>query len=160
MDFCPNWDEEKCFVRELISLKSVSLKTQNHSLFCNTQLIYQVLSILSTLYYGQHYTYVTLSLLNCSHSQSMLLYNACLPQWNEIPQHDFYSTHQSNTVIKDFSNFGFFSLNIFWNIWCLLLNQRSNCQYPPDHQKNKRFPEKHLFLLYWLRKSLRLCGSQ
>ena len=30
----------------------------------------------------------------------------------------------------------------------------------PDHQKSKRVPEKHLFLLYWLSQSLRLCGSQ
>ena len=27
-------------------------------------------------------------------------------------------------------------------------NQRSNCQHPLDHRKNKRVPEKHLFLLY------------
>ena len=27
-------------------------------------------------------------------------------------------------------------------------NQRSNCQYLQDHQKIKRVPEKHLFLLY------------
>ena len=27
-------------------------------------------------------------------------------------------------------------------------NQRSNCQHLPDHQKSKRVPEKHLFLLY------------
>ena len=27
-------------------------------------------------------------------------------------------------------------------------NQRSNCQHPLDHQKSKRVPEKHLFLLY------------
>ena len=27
-------------------------------------------------------------------------------------------------------------------------NQRSNCQYPLDHGKSKRVPEKHLFLLY------------
>ena len=27
-------------------------------------------------------------------------------------------------------------------------NQRSNCQHPLDHQKSKRIPEKHLFLLY------------
>ena len=40
------------------------------------------------------------------------------------------------------------------------INQRSNCQYPLDHRKSKRVPEKHLFLLYWLRQSLRLCGSQ
>ena len=29
-----------------------------------------------------------------------------------------------------------------------------------DHQKSKRVPEKHLFLLYWLRQRLWLCGSQ
>ena len=29
-----------------------------------------------------------------------------------------------------------------------------------DHRKSKRFPEKHLFLLYWLCQSLWLCGSQ
>ena len=28
-------------------------------------------------------------------------------------------------------------------------NQRSNCQHPLDHQKSKKVPEKHLFLLYW-----------
>ena len=33
-------------------------------------------------------------------------------------------------------------------------NQRSNCQHPLDHQKNKRAPEKHLLLLYWLCQSL------
>ena len=27
-------------------------------------------------------------------------------------------------------------------------NQRSNCQHPLEHQKSKRVPEKHLFLLY------------
>ena len=31
---------------------------------------------------------------------------------------------------------------------------RSNCQYPLSHQKSKRVPAKHLFLLYWLPKSL------
>ena len=35
----------------------------------------------------------------------------------------------------------------------------SNCQYLLDHQKSKRVPEKHLFLLYWLCQSLWLCGS-
>ena len=39
-------------------------------------------------------------------------------------------------------------------------NQRLNCQHPLDHRKSKRVPEKHLFLLYWLCQSLRLCGSQ
>ena len=32
-------------------------------------------------------------------------------------------------------------------------NQRSNCQHPLDHQKSKRVPEKHLFLLYLLSKA-------
>ena len=39
-------------------------------------------------------------------------------------------------------------------------NQRSNCQHPLDHEKSKRVPQKHLFLLYWLCQSLWLCGSQ
>ena len=39
-------------------------------------------------------------------------------------------------------------------------NQRSNCQHPLDRRKSKRVPEKHLFLLYWLRQSLWLCESQ
>ena len=38
-------------------------------------------------------------------------------------------------------------------------NQRSNCQHPLDHQKSKRVPEKHLFLLYWLCQSLTLATS-
>ena len=38
-------------------------------------------------------------------------------------------------------------------------NQRSNCQHLLDHQKSKRVPEKHLFMLYWLHQSLWLCGS-
>ena len=38
--------------------------------------------------------------------------------------------------------------------------QVSNCQHLLDHQKSKRVPEKHLFLLYWLCQSLWLCGSQ
>ena len=33
-------------------------------------------------------------------------------------------------------------------------NQRSNCQHLLKHQKNKRVPEIHLLLLYWLRQSL------
>ena len=35
-----------------------------------------------------------------------------------------------------------------------------NCQYPLDHRKSNRVPEKHLLLLYWLHQSLWLCGSQ
>ena len=36
----------------------------------------------------------------------------------------------------------------------------SNFQHPLDHRKSKKVPEKHLLLLYWLRQSLWLCGSQ
>ena len=32
--------------------------------------------------------------------------------------------------------------------------QRSNCQHQLDHEKSKRVPEIHLFLLYWLYQSL------
>ena len=39
-------------------------------------------------------------------------------------------------------------------------NQRSICQHPLDYRKNKRVPEKHLLLLYWLCQSFWLCGSQ
>ena len=39
-------------------------------------------------------------------------------------------------------------------------NHRSNCQHSLDHWKSKRIPEKHLLLLYWLCRSLWLCGSQ
>ena len=38
--------------------------------------------------------------------------------------------------------------------------QRSNFQHVLDHRKNKRVPEKHLHLLYWLRQRFWLCGSQ
>ena len=30
------------------------------------------------------------------------------------------------------------------------ISKWSNCQYPLDHQKSRRVPEKHLLLLYWL----------
>ena len=35
-----------------------------------------------------------------------------------------------------------------------------NCQHPLDHWKSERVPGKHLLLLYWLRQSVWLCGSQ
>ena len=35
-----------------------------------------------------------------------------------------------------------------------------SAKHPLNHQKSKRVPEKHLFLLYWLCQSLWLCGSQ
>ena len=37
---------------------------------------------------------------------------------------------------------------------------RSNYQRPLDHRKSKTVPEKHQLVLYWLRQSLWLCGSQ
>ena len=51
-----------------------------------------------------------------------------------------------------------------WSDWlvvcdCGFRNQKSNCQHLLDHQKSKRVPEKHLFMLYWLCQSLWLCGS-
>ena len=39
------------------------------------------------------------------------------------------------------------------------MNQRSNCQHQLDHQKSKRIPEKHLFLLYFLCQSVWLCAA-
>ena len=76
--------------------------------------------------------------------------------------------HSSHMLAKSCSKF---SKPGFTNTWTvnfqmfkLVLekaeNQRSNCQHLLDHQKSKRVPEKHLFLLYWLCQSLRLCGSQ
>ena len=37
-------------------------------------------------------------------------------------------------------------------------DQMVNIHWPLDHRKNKRIPEKHLLLLYWLHLSLWLCG--
>ena len=58
----------------------------------------------------------------------------------------------------------YFQERISWSHSLYLLkrqrNQRSNCQYLLDHGKSKTVPEKHLLLLYWLRQSLWLCGSQ
>ena len=39
-------------------------------------------------------------------------------------------------------------------------NKRSNWQHLLDHRESKGIPEKYLFLLHWLCKSLWLCGSQ
>ena len=36
-------------------------------------------------------------------------------------------------------------------------NQRSNCQYPLDHTKSKKIPEKDLLLLHWLFQTF-VCG--
>ena len=37
---------------------------------------------------------------------------------------------------------------------------RSNCQHSLNYWKSKIYPEKYLFLLYWLCQSLSQCGSQ
>ena len=76
--------------------------------------------------------------------------------------------HSSHTLVKWCSKF---SKPAFSNTWTvnfqmfkLVLkrqrNQRSNCQHLLDHEKSKRVPEKHIFLLYWLCQILWLCGSQ
>ena len=84
--------------------------------------------------------------------------------------------HSSHTLVKQCSKF---SKPGFSNTWTMNFqmfklvlekaeekkkkrqrNQRSNCQHPLDHRKSKEVPEKHLFLLYRLCESLRLCGSQ
>ena len=45
--------------------------------------------------------------------------------------------------------------------WCKTQkNQRSNCQYPLEHRKRKKIPEKQLLLFHWLCWSLWLCASQ
>ena len=47
-------------------------------------------------------------------------------------------------------NIGLLYLNklvFFFKLNYLISKKRSNCQYPLDHGKNKRVPEKHLFLL-------------
>ena len=76
--------------------------------------------------------------------------------------------HSSHTLAKWCSKFSKLGLNSTWTENFLMFkldleeaeNQRSNCQHLLDHQKSKRIPEKHLFLLYWICQSLWLCGSQ
>ena len=74
-------------------------------------------------------------------------------------------SHDSKVSSK-FSKPGFSNMwTVNFQMFKLVLEKaeepdRSNCQHPLDHQKSKRVPEKHLFLLYWLCQSLWLCGSQ
>ena len=76
--------------------------------------------------------------------------------------------HSSHMLVNNAQNSWRESLEIceLWTsgcaswFWKRQRNQRSNCQHPLDHRKSKGVPEKHLFLLYWLHESLRLCGSQ
>ena len=76
--------------------------------------------------------------------------------------------HSSHTLVKQCSNCPRQASAIHepWTSRCSSWiqkrqrNHRSNCQHPMDHQKSKRVPEKHLFMLYWLCQSFWLCGSQ
>ena len=76
--------------------------------------------------------------------------------------------HSAHTLAKKCSKFSKPGFNSMWTMNFQMFkldlerqgNQRSNFQYPLDHQKSKRVPEKYLLLLYWLCQSLWLCGSQ
>ena len=70
--------------------------------------------------------------------------------------------HSFHTLVKWCSKFSTSGFNNTWTVnfqmFKLVLekaerNQRSNCHHPLDHQKSKRVPEKHLFLLYWYAKN-------
>ena len=74
----------------------------------------------------------------------------------------------SHTLVKSCLKF---SKPVFSNMWTMnfqMFNlvlgkaEEPEIKLPTllDHQKSKRVPEKHLFLLYWLGQSLWLCGSQ
>ena len=78
--------------------------------------------------------------------------------------------HASHTLVRSCSNI---SKPGFSNMWTVNFQMfkldlkkaeepeiKLPTSHPMDHQKSKRVPEKHLLLLYWLCKSLWLCGSQ
>ena len=76
--------------------------------------------------------------------------------------------HSSHTLVKSCSKFSEPGFSNMWTMnflmYKLVLEKAEKaeikCQHLLDHQKSKRIPEKHLFLLYWLGQSLWLCGSQ
>ena len=73
-------------------------------------------------------------------------------------------SHASKVMLKILQA-GFNSMwTVKFQIFKLVLEKAEepeiNYQHLLDHRKSKRVPEKHLFLLYWLCQSLRLCGSQ
>ena len=85
--------------------------------------------------------------------------------------HSFTELDKIVVHIISLVSFLWFILSSLWwirirGLWKLLdgrdwlRNQISNCQHPLDHWKSKRFPEKHLLLIFWLCQSLWLCGSQ
>ena len=53
-----------------------------------------------------------------------------------------HSSHDSKVMLK------ILQARLQQYVNCELPEQRSNYQHPLDHQKSKRVPEKHLFLLY------------
>ena len=76
--------------------------------------------------------------------------------------------HSSHTLVKSCSKFSKPGFSNMWTMNSLMFElvlekaeeSGSNCQHPLDHGKSKKVPEKHLFLLHWLCKSLWLFGSQ
>ena len=92
-----------------------------------------------------------------------------IPKESNAKEHSDYRTisiisHASNVMLKIFQA----RLQQYMNenfrcsscIYKRQRNQRSNCEHSLDHRKSKRVPERHLLLLYWLRQSLWLGGSQ
>ena len=75
--------------------------------------------------------------------------------------------HSSHTLIKKYSKFSKPGFNYVWTVnfqmFKLVLEKAEepelNCQHPLDHEKSKRVPENHLFLVYWLYQSLWPCAS-
>ena len=76
--------------------------------------------------------------------------------------------HSSHSLAKQCSKFSKPGFNNTWTVnfqlFKLVLEKAEEpeikCQHLLDHQKSKRVPEKHLFLLYGVCQSLWLCGSQ
>ena len=69
-------------------------------------------------------------------------------------------THLTRKYCSKFSMPGFSNTwTVNFQMFKLVLEkaEEPNCQHPLDHWKSKRIPEKHLFLLYSLCQSLRLC---
>ena len=59
-----------------------------------------------------------------------------------------------------FSNMRTKNFQIYSWVKKMQRNQRSNCQHSLDYRESRGIQKNHLILLYWLRQSLWLCGSQ